>query len=56
MSEALFVLKIFNFLSWLFGHAAKRPDKKDKVSFKFYDVTAKLTNNCNTHIGQYLEK
>ena len=26
------------------------------VNFKFYDVTAWLTNNCNTHIAQYLEK
>ena len=51
MSEALFILK-----SWLFGHAAKCLDKKDKVNFKFYDVTAWLTNNCNTHIAQYLEK
>ena len=49
--KALFVLKIFNFLSWLFGHAAKRLDKKNKVNFKFYDVTAWLTNNCNTHIA-----
>ena len=29
--------------------------KKDKVNFKFYDVTAWLANNCNTHIVQYLE-
>ena len=28
----------------------------DKVNFKIYDVTAWLTNNCNTHIAQYLEK
>ena len=54
--KALFVLKIFKFLSWLFGHVAKRLDKKDKVNFKFYDVTAWLANNCNTHIAQYLEK
>ena len=27
-----------------------------KVNFKFYDVTAWLTNICNTHIAQYLEK
>ena len=55
-SKALFVLKIFKFLFWLFGHVAKRRDKKDKDNFKFYDVTAWLTNNCNTHIAQYLEK
>ena len=31
-SKALFVLKIFKFLSWFFGHVAK-----------FYDVTTCLT-------------
>ena len=55
-SKALFVLKIFKFLSRLFGHLAKRLDKKDKVNFKFHDVTAWLINNCNTHIVQYLNK
>ena len=55
-SKALFGLNIFKFLSRLFGHVVKRLDKKDKVNFKFYDVTAWLTNNCNTHILQYLEK
>ena len=49
-SKALFVLKIFKSLSWLFGHLAKRRDKKDKVIFKFYDVTVWLTTNCNIHI------
>ena len=51
-----FVLKVFKFLSWLFGHVAKQLDKKDKVNLKFYDVTAWLRNNCNCNIGQYLEK
>ena len=55
-SKALFVLKIFKFLSWLFRHVVKWLDKKDKVDFKFYEVTAWLTSNCNTHIVQYLEK
>ena len=54
--KAPFVLKTFKFLSWLLGPVAKRLDKKDKVNFKFYDVTAWLANNCNTHIGQYLKK
>ena len=54
--KALFVPKMFKFLSQLFGHVAKRLDKKDKINFKFYDVTAWLTNNCNTHIAHYLEK
>ena len=39
-SKALLVLEIFKFLSSLFGHLAKGLDKKDKVYFKFYDVTA----------------
>ena len=55
-SEALFILKIFDFLSSLFCHVAKQLDKKDKVNFKFYDVTAWLTNNRNTHIAQHFEK
>ena len=28
--------------------------KKIRLNFKFYDVTAWLTNNSNTHIAQYL--
>ena len=40
----------------LFGHVVKRLDKENKVNFKFYDVTAWLTNNSNTHVVQYLEK
>ena len=31
-------------------------DLKDKVNFRIYDVTARLTNNHNTHIAQYLNK
>ena len=34
-SKALFVLKIFKFLSSLFGHVSQRLDQKDKVNFKF---------------------
>ena len=30
-------------MSWRFGHVAKRLDQKDKVDFKFYDITAWLT-------------
>ena len=48
-SKALFVLKIFKFLSWLFGPVAKRFDKKDKVKFKIYDVTAWSINNFTTY-------
>ena len=52
--KAFFILKIFKFLSWLFGHVSKRRDYKDKVNFKFYNITSWLTNNYNTHIAQYL--
>ena len=55
ISKALIVLKVFKFLSWLFGHVSKPLDLKDKINFKFYDVTAWLANNCNTYIVQYLE-
>ena len=50
-SKAVFVLEIFKFLSWLFGHVAKQFDQKDKVNFKIYDVKAWLTNNSNAHIA-----
>ena len=52
--KALFILKIFEFLSWHFGHVEKWLDKKDKINFEIYDVTAWLTKNYNTHIAQYL--
>ena len=37
--KSLFVLKIFNFLSWLFDHVEEWLDYEDKVSYKIYDVT-----------------
>ena len=40
--------KLFSFSRYL----TKQLDKKDKVNFKFYDVTAWLTNNYNAHIAQ----
>ena len=55
-SKALFILKMFKFLSWLFVHVPKQLDQKDKVNFKFCDITAWLTNNRDTHIAQYFEK
>ena len=54
-SKSFFEVKIFKVFVLLFGQAAERLDKKDKVNFKFYNATAWLTNNCNTHIAQYLE-
>ena len=57
MFKALFVLEIFTFLSSLFGiNIEKRLDKKAMVDYKVYDVTYRTTNNCNTHITQYLKK
>ena len=55
-SKALFVLKIFEFLSWLFGLVAKRLDKKDRVNFKSYDVTTWLTNNISRSKGNQTMK
>ena len=54
--KAPFVLKIFRFLSWLFGHLEKAALLESKVNFKICDVTIWLTNNFNTHIAQYLKK
>ena len=48
-TKTLSVLMIFKFLSWLFGHVAS--DLITKVR-----LMSNLTNNCNTHIAQYLEK
>ena len=53
--KTLFVLKIFQFSPWLFGHAEKAVWLEIKVQFKF-SVTAWLTKNYNTHIAQYLKK
>ena len=49
--KTLFVLRIFKFLSWFFGHVRKQLDKKAKAIFKIYDVTDCQTNNYNTHIA-----
>ena len=57
MSESLFVLEMFTFLSRPFGYVEKRLDKKAKTNFEIYNVTAKWTaSNYNTHIAQYLKK
>ena len=49
--KALYVLKIFRFLSWIFGQVEKLFDQKDQVDLKIYDVTTRETNNYNTHRG-----
>ena len=55
-SKALFVPDIFKFLSRLFVHIAKQLDQKDKVNPEYFDVTAWLIDNCNTHIAPDFEK
>ena len=37
--KALFLLKLFTFLSWLFGYAEKRLEMQANVNFKIYVVT-----------------
>ena len=54
-SKTIFVLKIFKFLSWLFGHVTTWVDKKDKVNFKFYEVTAWLANTQYTYCPIFRE-
>ena len=53
-SKALLLLKIFKFLSLIFGHVESNTfghieqlDWKDKVNFKIYDITTWWTNNFN---------
>ena len=54
--KALFVLKIFKFLSWLFGCVEKQFDKKTEVNLTVHDVTDWQTNNYNAHISQYFRR
>ena len=54
--KALFVLKIFKFLSWLFGHPGKRFGKKVKFNFKICDVKDWEAINYNTHVAQHLKE
>ena len=56
MLKTLFALKIFTFLSRLFGYVGKRLDKKAKVNLNIYNVTDWKINNNNTYIIQYLKK
>ena len=48
--KALFALKIFKVLSWLFGHVEKR-----LINSKIYDVTTWETNSWDTYIAWYLK-
>ena len=44
----LFVLKVIEFFSWLFGYIRKWLDQKNKVSFNIYNITTWLTSNYKT--------
>ena len=65
--KALFVLKIFKYLYWLFGHVEKQL-LKDKVNFKIYGISNWLAitihilpniswskNNQTMKLGQLIE-
>ena len=54
--KLFFFSRYLTFCLDFFGRVAKELDQKGKFNFKIYDVTGWLTNNCNTHIAQYLEK
>ena len=54
--KTLLVLKIFTFLSWLFGCKEKQLHNKAMVYFKIYDVTDWTAKDYNTHITQYHKK
>ena len=56
MLKVFLVLEIFTFLSWLFGYAEKRRDKKAKVNLSIYAVTTRTAINYNTDIAGYLKK
>ena len=66
--KALFVLEMFNFLSWLFGLDEIQLDYKDNINFKIYDVTtyesiaihmlnniSRITGNQTRKFGQLIE-
>ena len=54
--KTLSILKIHEFLSWVFGDIEKTTWLERKVNLITHDVTAWLTNNYNTHIAQYLKR
>ena len=55
MLRALFILEIFTILSWLFGYAGKRLDKKAIVNYKIYEVADWAGNSFHKHIALYLK-
>ena len=50
--KALFIPKIFKFLSWRFGHIeSKQLEQKDKVNPRIYDVITWITYNYFSEKG-----
>ena len=54
--KALFILKIFKYLSRLFDPVGKTAWLKSKFNFTIRDVTLWFINNYNTHIAKNLTK
>ena len=54
--KSVFVLKIFKFMSWLFGCVEKRFDWENKGNFNIFEIRTWETNNCNARIAQDLGK
>ena len=54
--ELFSISRYLTFSLDFFGRVAKQLNYKGKINFKINDVTAWLTNNCNTQFAQYLEK
>ena len=51
--KALFLRKKFlSFCPDIFGPVERRLDKKDKISFKIYDIINWETIDYNTHVSQ----
>ena len=55
-SEDIKIILFLNNFPDFFGRVKKQFGKKLKVNFQVYDVINWETNNCNTHITQYLKK
>ena len=56
--KALFILKVFKFLSRIFGLIRKKNGLIGKINvvFKIYDVRAWEINNWNAQITEYFKK
>ena len=54
--KALFIIKIFKYLSRLFDPVGKMARMKSKFNFTIRDVTPWFINNYNTHIAKNLTK